>query len=169
VQHLVELGHTRIAYLAGPHDTSTGRERASAFRQAVRTLGVPSSHTLVRQCAAYSEIAGATATEKLLAANDAVTAIFCGNDLIALGALSVLAAHGMTVPDDVSVIGFNDMALVDRLTPPLTTVRLPLHRIGELGARILLEQLEAGEQGYGAVQTLLDVQLMVRGTTAQPR
>jgi LacI family transcriptional regulator len=168
VQHLVELGHTRMAYLAGPHDTSTGRERASAFRQTVRTLGVPASHTVVRQCTAYSEAAGALATEKLLAGAAEVTAILCGNDLIALGALSVLAARGMVVPDDMSVIGFNDMGLVDRLTPPLTTVRLPLHRIGELGARILLEQLEAGEQNYGAVQTLLDVQLMVRGTTSEP-
>jgi LacI family transcriptional regulator len=169
VQHLVELGHTRIAYLAGPHDTSTGRERASAFRQAIRTLGIPTSHTIVRQCNSYSEAAGTAATDKLLAGNHSVTAILCGNDLIALGALSVLAARGLLVPDDMSVVGFNDMSLVDRLTPPLTTVRLPLHRIGELGARILLGQLDAGEQNYGAVQTLLDVQLMVRGTTAAPR
>jgi LacI family transcriptional regulator len=169
VAHLHELGHTRIAYLAGPHDTSTGRERASAFRQAVRTLGIPSSHTSVRQCSAYTEAAGAATTQRLLDSGADVTAILCGNDLIALGALGVIADAGLTVPDDLSIIGFNDMSIVDRLTPPLTTVRLPLHRIGELGARILLEQLDSTGSNYGAIQTLLDVSLMVRGTTAAPR
>jgi len=168
VQHLAELGHRHIAYLAGPHDTSTGRERTSAFRQAMRTLNLPTTRNLIRQCTAYTEAAGALATRKLLESVDGVTALVCGNDLIALGALGVLAEHDIAVPTDMSVIGFNDMALVDRLTPPLTTVRLPLHRIGELGARILLAQLESSQPDYGAVQTLLDVQLMVRGTTAPP-
>jgi len=168
VEHLAGLGHRRMVHLGGPQDTSTGRERASAFRQAVDGLGLPTSKGMVRVCASYTEAAGADATRRLLKSGQDVTAILCGNDLIALGALSVLAEHGIGCPADMSVIGFNNIAMVDRLTPPLTTVRLPLHQIGELSARLLLAEIEGGPQNAGAVQTLLSVQLAVRGTTAQP-
>jgi LacI family transcriptional regulator len=169
VEHLAELGHRRMVHLGGPQDTSTGRERASAFRQAVGGLGLPASRNLVRVCTSYTEAAGAEATRRLLKSGQDVTAILCGNDLIALGALSVLAEAGITCPDHMSVVGFNNMAMVDRLTPPLTTVRLPLHQIGELSARLLLAEIERGPQNAAAVQTLLGVQLAVRGTTARPQ
>jgi LacI family transcriptional regulator len=168
VEHLAGLGHRRMVHLGGPQDTSTGRERASAFRQAVDGMGLPTSKGMVRVCSSYTEAAGADATRRLLKSGQDVTAILCGNDLIALGALSVLAEHGIGCPADMSVIGFNNMAMVDRLTPPLTTVRLPLHQIGELSARLLLAEIEGGPQNAGAVQTLLGVQLAVRGTTARP-
>ena len=168
VEHLAGLGHRRMVHLGGPQDTSTGRERASAFRQAVDGLGLPTSKGIVRVCASYTEAAGAEATRRLLRSGQDVTAILCGNDLIALGALSVLAENGIRCPEDMSVIGFNNMAMVDRLTPPLTTVRLPLHEIGELSARQLLAEIEGGPQNTGAAQTLLGVQLAVRGTTAAP-
>jgi LacI family transcriptional regulator len=157
-----------MVHLGGPQDTSTGRDRASAFRQAVDGLGLAASPGLVRACRAYTEAAGVEAARKLLESTDDITAIVCGNDLIALGALSVLAEAGIRCPDDMSVVGFNNMAMVDRLTPPLTTVRLPLQQIGELSARMLLAEIEAGPQKAGAVQTLLGVQLAVRGTTAVP-
>ena len=168
VEHLAELGHQRMVHLGGPQDTSTGRDRASAFRQAVDGLGLPTSLSQIQVCASYTEAAGAEATRLLLESAQDVTAIVCGNDLIALGALSVLAEAGIRCPDDMSVIGFNNMAMVDRLTPPLTTVRLPLQQIGELSARLLLAEIEGGPQNAGAVQTLLGVQLAVRGTTAPP-
>ncbi len=168
VEHLAELGHRRMVHLGGPQDTSTGRTRASAFRQGMDGLGLPTSRSMVRVCTSYTEAAGAEATRRLLESGQDVTAILCGNDLIAMGALTVLAAAGIRCPDDMSVIGFNNIAMVDRLTPPLTTVRLPLHQIGELSARLLLAEIEGGPQNAGAVQTLLSVQLAVRGTTAQP-
>ena len=168
VEHLAELGHRRMVHLGGPADTSTGRDRAAAFRQAVDGLGLPAGRGLVQVCATYSEAAGAEATRRLLESSRDVTAIVCGNDLIALGALSVLAEAGISCPEQMSVVGFNNMAMVDRLTPPLTTVRLPLHQIGELSARLLLAEIEGGPQNAGAVQSLLGVQLAVRGTTARP-
>jgi LacI family transcriptional regulator len=168
VEHLAGLGHRRMVHLAGPQDTSTGRERSSAFRQAVRGLGLPTGRSLVRVCSAYTEAAGAEATSRLLESGQDATALVCGNDLIALGALGVLAEAGIRCPDQMSVVGFNNMAMVDRLTPPLTTVRLPLHQIGELSARLLLAEIEGGAENAGAVQTLLGVQLAVRGTTAPP-
>jgi len=168
VEHLVGLGHQRIVHLGGPADTSTGRDRASAFRQAVDGLGLPTSRNLVQVCTSYSEAAGAEATRRLLKSGQDMTAIVCGNDLIALGALSVLAEAGISCPEQISVVGFNNLAMVDRLTPPLTTVQLPLHQIGELSARLLLAEIDGGPQNAGAVQSLLGVQLAVRGTTARP-
>ena len=168
VEHLTGLGHRRLAHLSGPSDTSTGRERASAFRQAVDGLGLPTGPGCVQVCTSYSEAAGVEATRALLASGQDVTAIVCANDLIALGALSVLAEAGIGCPDQMSVVGFNNMAMVDRLTPPLTTVELPLHQIGELSARLLLAEIEKGPHRQGAVQSLLGVQLAVRGTTARP-
>lgn len=168
VEHLAELGHRRMVHLGGPQDTSTGRDRASAFRQAMDSLGLPTSEGMVQVCASYTEAAGADATRLLLESGQEMTAILCGNDLIAMGALSVLSEAGISCPDQISVIGFNNMAMVDRLTPPLTTVRLPLHQIGELSARLLLAEIAGGPQNAGATQTLLAVQLAVRGTTAPP-
>src|SRR5258705_4755809 len=135
VDHLVALGHRRISYLAGPQDTSTGRERAGAFLQAVRAHGLPSSRGQVRICSAYTEAAGVEATRRLLASGKDCTAIVAGNDLIALGVLAVLAEAGIGCPQQMSLIGFNDLPMVDKLTPPLTTVRLPLAEIGALAAR----------------------------------
>ena len=169
VEHLAGLGHQRIAHLAGPQDTSTGRDRASAFRQTADGLGLPAGPTMVEVCRSYSEAAGAEATRRLLTSDPGVTAIVCANDLIALGALSVLAKAGMSCPGQMSVVGFNNMAMVDRLTPPLTTVQLPLHQIGELSARLLLAEIEGGPPNARAVQSLLGVRLVVRGTTGPPR
>ena len=169
VEHLAKLGHQRMVHLGGPQDTSTGRDRASAFLQAVDGLGLSTGANQVRACRSYTEAAGAEATRQLLRSTQDITAIVCGNDLIALGALSVLAEAGIACPEDMSVVGFNNMAMVDRLTPPLTTVRLPLQQIGELSARLLLAEIERGTQNAGPAQSLLGVQLEVRGTTAAPR
>jgi LacI family transcriptional regulator len=168
VEHLTALGHRRIAYLAGPQDTSTGRERASAFRQAVRGNALPTWRGQVRACSAFTETAGATAARALLATADGCTAILAGNDLIALGVLNELARAGISCPDQMSVIGFNDLPLVDKLTPPLSTVRLPLADMGSLAARILLGEIEATSPNGRVSQSLLGVQLAVRGTTAPP-
>jgi LacI family transcriptional regulator, galactose operon repressor len=169
VEHLAKLGHQRMVHLGGPQDTSTGRDRASAFLQAVDGLGLSTGPNQVSACRSYTEAAGAEAARQLLRSTQDITAIVCGNDLIALGALSVLAEAGIACPEDMSVVGFNNMAMVDRLTPPLTTVRLPLQQIGELSARLLLAEIERRTHNAGPAQTLLGVQLEVRGTTAVPR
>ncbi len=165
VDHLVGLGHRRIVHLAGPQDTSTGRERASAFRYALRSHGLPVARGQVRTCSAYSEQAGAEAAARLLATRQQFTAVVAGNDLIALGALSVLATAGLPCPSRVSVVGFNDLPLVDKLTPPLTTVALPLRDMGALAARLLLGKIEGNGHEGPVAQSLLGVELAVRGST----
>jgi LacI family transcriptional regulator len=168
VDHLVALGHRRIAYVGGPQDTSTGRERAAAFRQAVRGHGLPSGRNQVRACTAYTEAAGAVAARALLASSHEYTAVLAGNDLIAFGVLGELAKVGISCPDQMSVIGFNDLPLVDKLTPPLTTVRLPLADMGGTAARVLLTEIDATVPNGHVAQSLLGVELAVRGTTASP-
>lgn len=167
VDHLVALGHRRIVHLGGPQDTSTGRERASAFRHSLRSHGLPLTRGQVRTCSSYSEQAGTEATERLLASGVAFTAVLAGNDLIAIGALGVLSANGMHCPGEVSVVGFNDLPLVDKLTPSLTTVTFPLREMGALAARRLLSAIEAPEYDGPVAQSLLGVQLAVRGSTGR--
>ncbi len=166
VEHLAGLGHRRIAHLAGPVDTSTGRERAAAFRQAMLQHGLPTPRALIRACSAYTEAAGEAATEALLAGGHDFTAVVAGNDLIAIGALSILAGAGLSCPGDVSVVGFNDLPLVDKLTPALTTVTLPLREMGVLAAQILLDRIDGRVPENGVTQSLLGVQFTVRGSTA---
>ncbi|WP_157245280.1 LacI family DNA-binding transcriptional regulator [Nonomuraea typhae] len=165
VAHLAGLGHTRIAHLAGPQGTSTGVARARAFRHAVRDRGLPDDPGLVVECARWSEEAGARATRTLLGAQSGVTAIVAGNDLIALGCYDVFGERGLSCPEDVSVVGFNDMPFLDKLRPPLTTVRVPHHDIGVEAARMLLDGIE--NPGRPARSLLMPVSLVVRGSTAR--
>jgi len=168
IDHLVALGHRRICYVAGPQDTSTGRDRAAAFRQAIRTHDLPTSRSQIRACTAYTEAAGAVVARALIRSGYDCTAILAGNDLIALGVLGELTRAGIDCPQDVSLIGFNDLPFMDKLTPPLTTVRLPLAAMGTLAAQILLGEIDATVGNGPIAQSLLGAELVVRGTTAVP-
>lgn len=165
VGHLAALGHREIVHLAGPNDTSTGRERTSAFRAALRGLGRASAGTVV-QCAAYTERAGAAATHELLDSGAAFTALVAANDLLAMGAVEALSDRGVRCPDEVSVTGYNDLSFVSRLTPPLTTVGVPLDQMGELAAEALLAWMVGSDHHVDGHQTLLPVEFVERATTA---
>lgn len=163
VAHLVELGHRDIVHLAGPPDTSTGRDRTSAFRQAIRSHGLRSASVI--ECKSFTEAAGHEAAAKLFARQRPVSAIVAANDLLALGALDAADQAGRTCPDDISITGFNDVAFVGRMSPPMTTVSIPLMEMGAMAARTLLDWVADPAQ-RDRVQTLLPVALVVRGTTA---
>jgi LacI family transcriptional regulator len=166
VEHLASLGHRRIAHLAGPETTSTGVTRSRAFRSAVHHLGLDEDPALVVSCGYWSEADGAAALRQLLDSGTTATAIVAGNDLIALGCYDVFAERGIACPEDVSVVGFNDMPFLDKLHPPLTTVAIPHHQIGAEAARMLLESIE--EPDRPARSVLLPLTLVVRGSTAAP-
>ncbi len=165
VSHLVGLGHRKLIHLAGPRDTSTGRERASAFREAGRSHRLRAAPVI--ECEAFTEEAGAKAAARALRTAGPFTAIVAGNDLLAMGAIDALRAAGLRCPDDVSVTGFNDVAFMSRIEPPMTTVHIPLTDMGALAARTLLDWV-AEPGGPGHTQTLLPVELVVRGSTAAP-
>lgn len=166
VHHLAALGHRRILHLAGPQTTSTGLVRARAFTQAVRELQLDADPELVIPCDHWSEAEGVRALKLALDRGLGFSAVVAGNDLLALGCYEVFAERGIRCPDDVSVVGFNDMPYVDKLMPPLTTVNVPQHQIGAEACRMLLESIDRSERRTRSV--LLPVSLVIRGSTAPP-
>jgi LacI family transcriptional regulator len=166
VEHLADLGHRRILHLAGPQSTSTGIARARAFESAVRDTGLAQDPDLIVPCGYWSEDDGAAGLRTALDAGTKFTGIIAGNDLIALGCYDVFAERHVSCPDDISVVGFNDMPFLDKLHPPLTSVRIPHHQIGSEAARMLLESIE--EPDRPARSVLLPLSLVVRGSTAPP-
>jgi LacI family transcriptional regulator len=160
VAHLVALGHTRIAHLAGPPGFSTSTVRAEAFRAAMREY--PGVDGTVIDTSALSVAAGERAAPALLD-DPHVTAIIAGNDLIAVGVLRALRARGLECPTDVSVVGFNDMPFAQDLHPALTTVHVPKTDMGMQAARLLVDAIHGAAQE--PVRVLLPVSLTVRGST----
>jgi len=167
VQHLADLGHRRIAHIAGPSNTSTGVVRARSFRGTVRDLGLDDDPALVTTCRYWSEESGAEALRTLLDSGVSFSAVVAGNDLIALGCYDVFAERAIDCPGDISVVGFNDMPFLDKLRPPLTTVAIPHYQIGTEAARLLLDGI--AEPSRPARSVLLPLTLVIRGSTAPPR
>jgi LacI family transcriptional regulator len=167
VDHMRRRGHTRIGHVAGPQNVSTGHQRYLGFIDAMGAASLEVPAERVSFSAAFTEPEGARACEELLEQEPQLSAIVAANDRLALGCYDTLEAHGLVCPDDVSITGFNDMPFVDRLRPPLTTVRVPQREIGEVAAELLLEQLANGARS--ARETLLEPTLVVRGSTAAAR
>jgi len=166
VRHLADLGHTRIAHVAGPSNTSTGVARARAFRSAVRDLGLADDPALVTTTSQWNEASGADGLRRLLDDGGEFTAIVAGNDLLALGCYDVFLERGIECPGEMSVVGFNDMPFLDKLRPPLTTVAIPHQQIGAEAARLLLDSIADPSRPSRSV--LLPLSLVVRGSTAPP-
>lgn len=163
LDHLLSLGHRRIAHLTGNPDMVSAQERREAFCAALNAARLPARADQILTCR-YDGVGVADIVRTLLAQPDPPTAILAGNDRIALVALDVAYELGICVPDQLSLIGFDDIPEASLRTPPLTTVRQPLLQIGEKAARLLVARIE-GEK-VPAVPHLLEPQLIVRGTTA---
>lgn len=166
VAHLVELGHRAIAYIAGPQETSTGIGRLLAFRAAMQRWALPVCDELVVESSHFQEADGVSAARQLFDSGREFTAIVAGNDMLALGCYDEMAARGLHCPDDVSIIGFNDMPFADKFNPPLTTVHVPHYEIGAEAARMLLGRLDGSDSAVKSI--LLPVALIVRSSTAEP-
>jgi LacI family transcriptional regulator len=164
VRHLVTMGHERLAQLSGPLNLSTTVTRAGAFRAAVSELLGPTTEPLVRHGGRFTIDVGRELTGELLRERRDITAIVAGNDMIALGCLDALRQAGVRCPQDVSVAGHNDMPLVGRLQPPLTTVAFGQRALGVRAAEVLLRRL-AGDAGP-VERHLIRTELVVRGSTA---
>jgi LacI family transcriptional regulator len=163
VTHLVSLGHTRIGHIAGPQEISTGASRLRGFRDGMRAHGLPADESQIVYASGYVIEEGLRCGRELLEANDDLTAIVAANDMLAVGCYGAFDELGLRCPEDVSVIGFNDMPFIDRLRPPLSTVRFPHYQLGMEAAKLLLERIEGGE---GPVKILyLAPELVARGST----
>jgi LacI family transcriptional regulator len=165
VTHLARLGHTRIAHVAGPQEASTGVSRLRGFRDGMASAGLGVDEDLIGYAGRYTVEEGARCCRELLARRDDFTAVAAANDMLAIGCYTALDEAGQQCPEDISVIGFNDMPFIDRLRPPLTTVRFPHYQLGTEAAQLLLERINRGE---GPVKILyLAPELVVRGSTAE--
>jgi LacI family transcriptional regulator len=165
VEHLASLGHRRIGHLGGPQDVSTGALRHAGFVAALRARGLDDEDACVA-AASYTREAGQAAADELLARFD-VTAIAAANDLLALGAYRACAARGLRVPQDISIVGHNDMPLVDMVEPPLTTIRISHMAMGQEAARLLVREIET--PGTRPERIVTPPELVLRGSTAAPR
>jgi LacI family transcriptional regulator len=168
--HLVGLGHQRIAFIDGPEQIITSRERLAGYRDGLAAAGVPFDEALVVR-GGFTEEGGRTALARLLDGGAPFTAVFASNDAMAMGCLAELRARRLKVPRDMSVVGFDDISTVSWLDPPLTTVRVPMEEIGVAGVQRLLALLDAEDAGRTARGPLVNVhptELVVRATTAPP-
>ncbi len=167
ISHLAQLGHKKIAYIAGPQFFSTGYERYQGFLQGMAQAGLKVDQDLVVFCDAFSEEEGRNATSKLLALRKKFTALYAGNDIMALGAYDELEADGIKCGKDISVVGFDDMPFADKFNPPLTTVHTPLVNVGSEAARILLEKINDNDIPARTIKLKPD--LIVRASTGRVR
>ncbi len=165
--HLVACGHRQIAAIAGPQVLSTGYRRYRSFVRQRKALGLGKAKPNTSFATAFDETEGERCAEELLARGQPFTAIVCANDRLAVGAIAALRRHGLRCPEDISVTGYNDMPLADRLSPALTTVRVQ-HQKGGLESAALLVEMMRGAQG-GARHLVLPVEIVVRGSTRRLR
>lgn len=162
-EHLLGLGHRRIGMINGPDDTTPGRERRAGFIEVLREAGVEVDAAL-DLAGDFREESGRVLTQQLLANPVPPTAIFTANNQMTIGALKAIRDLDVRVPDDVSVIGFDDLALGSLLHPPLTCITRADEEQGELVMRLLLQRLE--QDGPPQERIVLETHLEIRGSTA---
>jgi len=163
LNHLMSCGHRRIAAIAGPQSLSTGFRRYRAFELHRKLLGIGKSRVNAVFANAFNETEGERCAEELLARGQPFTAIVCANDRLAVGAIAALRRHGLGCPDDVSVTGYNDMPLADRLSPALTTVRVQHHKGGFESAELIVELMRGSHAEPKHI--VLPVEIVIRGST----
>ena len=163
VEHLLALGHTRIACITNaPLTYTAAADRLAGYREAMAGAGLPLDDTLVAE-GAFDAQSGHVAMARLLAAEPHPEAVFAASDVLALGAISAIREAGLRVPEDISVIGFDDIPLAAYFDPPLTTIRLPAHELGLAAGGALLDVI-AGKDV--PLRTLLATRIVVRSSTA---
>ncbi len=163
VRHLLELGHRRIALITGPQVEDCTQDRLAGYQAALRSAGVEPDPALMVE-GDWSATSGFEAVAKLCARGINFTALFAQNDRMAIGAIRALRERGARVPQDVSVIGFDDLPLASYFDPPLTTMRQDMFGIGREAARLLIRALE--DPASPRRQLRLPAELVVRNSTA---
>ncbi|WP_319369667.1 LacI family DNA-binding transcriptional regulator [Streptomyces europaeiscabiei] len=162
--HLLSAGHRRIAFLGGLPGNTALDARVAGYRAALAEHGLPPEAARVVDCG-LGRPAGLRAMTELLKETREFTAVFAGDDMVAAGVLRAIADRGLSVPDDISVVGYNDIPLAEDFNPPLTTVRTPAEELGRAAVRIALRDPERGAGSHH----LLGTHIVVRRSVAAPR
>jgi DNA-binding LacI/PurR family transcriptional regulator len=164
VRHLLDLGHRRIACVTNASLSYTAaRDRLTGYRAALAEAGIAEDPRLVAE-AAFSAASGRRAMAELLE-HDGITAVFVASDVVAFGAIAAIRGSGRRVPDDISVVGFDDIPLAAYFDPPLTSIRLPAHDLGRAVGTALLDRITGRSV---EARTMLPTELVIRSSTAPP-
>src|SRR6202171_5267350 len=162
-EHLIELGHRRIGHPAGKPTVGNGGMRRRGYLAALAERGLTADPRLVAE-SGYTEDGGALAAERLLALPDRPTAIFAVTDMTAVGAYRGAPRRmRLRIPEELAIVGYNDIPLATRMVPALTTVHVPIHDFGAAAARLLLEQIDTGEPSRRRV--IFNPELIIRGSS----
>lgn len=169
LRHLNQLGHKRIAFLRGQAESSDSASRWAAIEEVTRKFGITIDPELVLQLEGTesSPELGYPYGKALLARNVPFTALFAYNDISAIGVIRAFQEAGLRIPQDISVVGFDDIALASFCLPPLTTVRQPLLKMGRIAAQTVLDRIE--DRAPFVPEIAIEPELVVRGSTATPR
>lgn len=169
LQHLANFGHRRVAFIKGQEFSSDTRVRWEAISEAARKFGINVKANLTGQLEGESSspLLGYQVTQKLLANGEPFTALFTFNDISAIGAIQALREAGRRVPEDVSVVGFDDIQSAAFQNPGLTTVRQPLREMGRIAAETLLRRITAPAKAPYPKEIVIEPELILRGTTAR--
>jgi LacI family xylobiose transport system transcriptional regulator len=164
-RHLIDLGHTRIGIITGPTDMLASTARLSGYRAALESAGLGNDPLLIRP-GRFHHADGLEQGRTLLALNDRPTAIFASSDLYALGVYEAARSFGLTIPGDVSVVGYDDLRIAQWAGPPLTTVHVPLVAMAEQAVHLVMRLNDEPELAFSRID--LDTTLVVRGSSAAP-
>lgn len=166
MRHLHALGHRRIAHVTGPDGNVLTATRRLGMMEERTRLGLPARSDFILR-GDFSLQSGQDAAERILALPDRPTAVFCAADMVAFGLMARLQAEGLRVPEDISVVGFDDIEMSEYYVPALTTVRQDRKRLGRRAAEVLLDRLSAATPPP-EVEPLVPVDLVIRDSTAAP-
>jgi LacI family transcriptional regulator len=160
--HLIELGHRQIGFITGSMDLGCARDRLAGYRAALAHAGLPADAASVRE-GDFFQPRGYSAAKELLALPNPPTAIFASNDVSAFGVMEAVRDMGKRIPDDISIVGFDDIPQASQVNPPLTTVRQPLAEMGVTATRMLLELIANRDRPAQRIE--LPTELIIRAST----
>ncbi|MBD3291037.1 substrate-binding domain-containing protein [candidate division KSB1 bacterium] len=164
VQYLIKSGYRRIAHLAGPSHISVSANRLKGYKAALKKNNIDIEESLIIH-GGFREEDGTSGFEQLIAAGNLPDAIFAVNDSVAAGAFLLIKKNGLKIPDDIALLGFGDLKISSYLEPSLTTVRQSPHRMGEIAAKMLIEQIEHKDEKFTPRTEIVKTELIIRHST----
>jgi DNA-binding LacI/PurR family transcriptional regulator len=165
VQHLAALRHEKIAYISGPHDLKSAVSRRDAFKKAMGEIGFDVHKSLVVE-GDHTLEGGIRAMQSLLSLPKRPTAVLCSNDMTALGVMHKCHNEGLSIPKDLSLVGFDDIKLAQFVLPPLTTVRMSQSELAHIAFNALLKEIESEAPSKEGTEYMLETSLVLRESTA---